>query len=367
MIIAEVCFSSAWGGLEHYCADSIRRLAIGGHDVLPVVRAGSPLEEKLRSEGLSPVTLHPLDYFSPLSTLRLARLFKKHTISAVHLHRTQDLGTALLASDLAGVPNRVLTLQMESHRRKGDPYHRWVYGRLTRVLTITERMRKLVIDRVAVNSGKVRCLYYGVDVAQLRSEAEPGHEIRRRWNISPEAFVVGIVGRLERLKGQEVLFKAAEYLKGRIPGLTVMIVGDETVGQAGETYRLKRIAVELTPDVKVVFTGYQSPPGGIVPAFDVSVLASRKETFGLVVIEAQALGVPVVATDAGGVPEIIEDGVNGLLVAPDDPEAMAEALERLYREPELRSRIGEAGSRNVETRFSMDAHMEGLVRALEGE
>jgi len=253
---------------------------------------------------------------------------------------------------------------MESSRRKRDIYHRWVYSRLTKVLTITERMRKLVIKNIAVNPEKVETLYYGIDTKEIRSHAEPKEAIRERWHIPADAFVVGIVGRLEKQKGQELLLQACAKLKDKIPALSVMIVGDETVGQSGELQRLKTLADDLLLADQVVFSGYQNPPGVIVPAFDVSVLATRKETFGLVILEAMALGIPVIATDAGGVPEIIEDGVNGLLIPPDDSGALVAALMRLYSEGDLHKKFSINGKQTVETRFSVEAQVEGLERAL---
>lgn len=366
MNIAEICFSRAWGGLEHYVVDAALRLAEKGHTVIPVVQPGTPLEENLTTAGLQPESIKSRDYFSPRSTLRLVSLFKRYSVGAIHIHRTQDLGPALVAADIAKVSNRVFTLQMESSRRKRDVYHRWVYGRLSAVLTISERMRRLVIDNVAVDPRKVRCLYYGIDTEEIDSGADPKVDIREKWNISVSAFVIGMVGRIEKLKGQETVLRACSKLVGEIPELTIVFVGDETVGMTGEVDRLNRLAGELSPDLRVIFTGYRYPPGAIVPAFDLSVLASRKETFGRVVIEAQALGVPVIGTDAGGVPEIISDGENGLLFPPDDHDALAEAIQKLYRNPELRAKMGKAGRRNVEIRFSICNHMERLEAELGG-
>ena len=365
MVVVEICLSKSWGGLEHYCADSAKRLASRGHSIVAVVCPDSPLHHKLNEYGIPVYAFRPaVDYLCPVTAVKLAHLFRKHSITAIHLHRTQDLGTELLAADLAGVGKRVFTLQMESSRRKRDIYHRWAYSRLTKVLTITERMRKLVIKNVAVDPEKVETLYYGIDTKEIRSHAEPKETIRERWNIPADTFVVGIVGRLEKQKGQELLLQACAKLKDKIPNLRLMIVGDETVGQSGELQRLKKFANELSLADQVVFTGYQNPPGVIVPVFDVSVLATRKETFGLVILEAMALGVPVIATNAGGVPEIIEDGVNGLLVTPDDSGALAKALMELYEKVDLRQRLATAGKQAVETRFSIEAQVVGLERAL---
>lgn len=363
--IAEVCFSNSWGGLEHYCGDSIIRLNQRGYKVLAVVPPDSSLGNYLSKSGCETIPMRAYRYFSPLTTLKLAGLFKRNNVKALHLHRTHDLGVALPAAIIAGVKSRVFTLQMESDRRKQDIYHRWIYGKLTKVLTITERMRQLVIDNVAVDPAKVECLYYGIDTEGIRAEIVSKSEIRRQWNIPEDAFVIGIVGRLERInKGQDSVIQAAELLTDKIPNLAVMIVGDESIGQSGELRELQRMSDRLKGRVQIVFTGYQHPPGEIVPAFDVSVLASLKESFGLVVIEAQALGVPVIGTNAGGVPEIITDGVNGLLVPPRDANALANAIERIYTDSEFRRSIANAGQKNADTRFSLGTHIKGLEAAL---
>jgi len=365
--VAEVCFSRSWGGLEHYCAEMALRLSSRGMRVVPIVSPGSPIDVKLKKAGLRTLAISTRNYLSPLATLHLTKYFRTHSIDALHLHRTQDLGVVLPAAEAAGIPIRVLTLQMESDRRKKDIYHRWIYNKLSLVLTITERMRRLVTENVAVNPSKVKVLYYGVDCDKLNAEAEPQDYIRWRWNIPGDAFVVGLVGRIEPSKGQEILLRAAASLQDRIPGLVLMFVGDETIGQSGEKARLRKLAERLIPAVPVIFTGYQSPPGGIVPAFDISVLASRKETFGLVVIEAMALGIPVIATNAGGVPEIVEEGRTGLLVPPEDPPALAAAILRLYRAPQLRRVLSEAGISQTRAKFGMDIHLLNLERYLRGD
>ena len=362
--IAEICFSPSWGGLEHYFVDCCRRLTIRGHYVLPIACSNSPSLEKLGSSQFHPFGYKPLNYFSPLFTFRLSRLLKSHKIDSVHLHRTQDLGTVLPACDLASVNKRVFTLQMESKRKKKDYYHKFVYSRLTKMFTLTERMKNLVVENVAVDPGIVKCLYYGIDPVELSIDAQTRAQIRAKWQIDSDAFIIGIVGRLEEYKGQNILLDAISIVEKHIPNLCILIVGDETVGQSGFHERLRKKASSLS-SARVIFTGYQHPPGSIVPAFDVSILASKKESFGLVVIEAQAFGIPVIATDAGGVPEIIESRTNGILVPPLSPKPLAEAIVKLFEDEKLRIKIGRAGHENVLKRFSMQRHLNRLEEALE--
>lgn len=366
MRIAEICFSPSWGGIEHYHVDMADRLRQRGHYVVPFCRKASPIEKRLFEAGFDPICASPTRYLSPHTTLKLACYFRKHKIQSIHLHRTHDLGVVLPAADLAGVPVRVFTLQMESGRKKRDLYHRYVYSRLTRVLTITDRIREKTISSVVIKPEKVCRLYYGIDIDLLHSARRSREEIREKWKIPKDAFVVGLTGRLDPAKGQDLLIEAAKRVSRSIPELYIILVGEETVGQHTETTRLKKLADSFPEPDRVIFTGYQSPPGTIVPAFDVAVLATKRESFGLVVIEAMALGIPVIASADGGVLEIITHGENGLLFPPGDVEILAERIQYAYtRKAELKL-LAARGMETVETKFSMEDHLAGLERALKG-
>jgi glycosyltransferase involved in cell wall biosynthesis len=184
-------------------------------------------------------------------------------------------------------------------------------------------------------------------------------------------FVALFVGRLVERKGVDVLLRAVARLPGSLP-LRVVIVGD-----GPERGRLEALARELGLDTRVRFSGrvsaaelersYRAARVFVLPA----VVDRRGDTEGLgvVLLEAMSYGVPVVASRTGGITDIVEDGANGILVEPGDPDALAAALERLARDPVLASRLGEAGRRTVEGRFSWDAiaeRWEQLYRSLAG-
>ncbi|MBZ0263903.1 glycosyltransferase [bacterium] len=329
-------------------------------NVIPIVAPGTPLEDILLKRGLSPITIPSSNYIAPQTTFKLSRLFREHHVQAIHLHRSHDLGVVLPAAKMANVRKRVFTIQMESGRIKRDIYHRYVYSQLTNVLTITDRIKKKTIESVAVHPDKVQRLYYGIETEKFRAQMLPKSDIRKKWAIPENAFVVGMVGRLEAAKGQEVLIRAAAIAKDKIPSLKVILVGEETVGQSSELERLKILADELLPDRDVVFTGYQAPPGIIVPAFDLAVLATKRESFGLVILEAMALGVPMLATADGGVLEIIHDKMTGRLYQPGDHNALAQLIVELYSNPDERDRYATAALEMVRTKFSMEKHLSEL-------
>lgn len=273
--IVELCLSKAWGGIEHRFCDDVIWLLERGHRVIPVVSPNTHIKKYLESVGIDPVVIRSRDYFDPFASLRMARLFKRNHVNALHIHRTQDLGVPLLATCISSVPVRLLTLRMESKRLKKDIYHRWIYSRLSVVLTLTDRMRRLVQSNVAVDQGKVLVLPNGIDIDKINSETETRNIILAKWGVAADSFVVGMVGRLEQGKGQHVLLKAAARLGDRIPKLTIMLVGDETVDRQGgikaaeadcratafrhshSVYRLPETAGEYCSRLRRINTGFQ--------------------------------------------------------------------------------------------------------------
>ena len=125
------------------------------------------------------------------------------------------------------------------------------------------------------------------------------------------------------------------------------------VGDGAERQALEGQAKRLGLEDRVVFFGSRSDVPALLNDFDVFVLASRHEGLPLTILEAMSSGLPVVATDVGSVGETVENGVNGFLVPPDRPKAIAEALDRLLRDSALRLRMGEAGRRRAVAEFSM--------------
>src|SRR5207245_5777728 len=151
--------------------------------------------------------------------------------------------------------------------------------------------------------------------------------------------IVGFSCLLGRLKGVDVLLRAAATL----PGLLVEVAGDGP----------ERPGLEAI-DPSATFLGWQPRLDDLLARWDVFALPSREEAFGIAALEAMAAGRPVVATRVGGLPELIEDGLTGLLVPPDDPAALAAALARLAADPALRARMGQAARERAAACFPVE-------------
>jgi glycosyltransferase involved in cell wall biosynthesis len=217
---------------------------------------------------------------------------------------------------------------------------------VNRHVGVGEHTSREVEQLLSLPKASVRTIHNGVP-------DEPVEPTPRALN----SFTVGAVGRLEWQKGYDLLLRA---LVNAAP-VTAVLVGD-----GGERARLERLAIKLGVANRVVWTGWQSNPRSYLPTFDAFVLPSRFEGFPLSVLEAMLAEVPVVATDVGSVSEAVVSGQTGLLVPPENPAALADALDDLLRDADLRRRLGTSGRRLVLGRFTA-SHMASAFESLYAE
>jgi len=187
--------------------------------------------------------------------------------------------------------------------------------------------------------------------------------VRNEFGWADCESLVGVVGRLDWWKGHDDFLEAMAEVIQRMPNVKGLIVGAPENSPVNLEYyqKLQRATKSLGLEEKVIFTGFRGDIPRLMAAMDVVVLSSsRPEPFGRVVIEGMAAGKPVVATAAGGVLDIIEDGVNGLLVPPKDSGAMAEAIFKLLSDPEQARQMGQTARRHAEEKFSVPRHVDTI-------
>lgn len=191
---------------------------------------------------------------------------------------------------------------------------------------------------------RTRVIPHGVDLRDL--PAPGGSSLRADCNWGPETVVIGHFGRLQRWKGAEEFLEAAAYVVGQWPSTRFVVVGGALFGLE-ERYaaRLPELAAELELDGHVRFLGHRDDALSLMAQCDAVVHSSTKpEPFGMVVLEAMALGRAVVASTAGAPPELVVDGVSGLLAPPGNAPELASAMSRLAGDRALRERLGAAAT-----------------------
>ncbi|UCC29050.1 MAG: glycosyltransferase family 4 protein [Phycisphaerales bacterium] len=201
---------------------------------------------------------------------------------------------------------------------------------------------------------RVSVIYNGIPLAP---PAPPCARLRDSLGLPRQSRIVGLVGSLHPLKGQIYFLEAAAQICPRHQDVHFVCIGGQTAaGQQAyeDSLRARRSAHGL--ESRVHFMGRQPEAARLMADFDVATVCTLPpgEGFGLVIIEAMAQSVPVIATNVGATVEIIEDGVNGMLVVPADSKALAQAIESLLSDTGQRQTLGAAGLKTCRTRFDID-------------
>ncbi len=224
-----------------------------------------------------------------------------------------------------------------------------ILGHFTDVsIAVSQGVRDYLLTQIGLDPAKVRVVPNGVDIAAIDA-ARPGLEVRRELGLAPDVPLLGLVGRLDHWgKGHKELFEAMASLKERYP-LQALIIGG-----GRRKKEVRALAANLGLADVVHFLGHRRDVPDLLKALDIFILPSYSEGVSLALLEAMAAARPVIVSRVGGLPEVVEQGKTGLLIAPRDADALAEALARLLDDPDLAKKLGAAARRRVRAHFSLD-------------
>lgn len=246
----------------------------------------------------------------------------------------------------------------------GSRFHievdKWMANRADVVVAPSQGTADFIKDVDHIKT-ETKVIYYGFDFSGLTHSPEEGQAIRAEFGISSTDFVVGYVGNFISGKGHIQLLRAFLEISRAIPNAKLMLVG------RGELEEVNSFIKSHGLEEKVILTGFRKDVAKCLSAMDVFVQPSLSEAFSQVLIEAMAVGLPVVATRVGGAAEVVEDGVNGYLVEPDDPPAIADAVIKYYSNSGRRTSMAQLGCERVRRDFTakrmVDEHL-ALYREL---
>lgn len=298
----------------------------------------------------------------PLGLLRLVRQLRRERVDILHTHLFDPSVVGLVAGTLARTPLRVMTRHYSDyHTRINRPVHVWLDRLATHlsheVIAVSQHTADHMIRVEHAQAGKIHVVANGIDFDRVRiSSPEAPTRLRRELGLE-QARIVLMAARLHPEKGYEILLQAMHLLKPRVERLALLIAG---TGALESHYRSLTSSLGLEGVVR--FLGFRRDLADLMVAADVVVLPSLAEAFGLVLAEAIYLGKPVVATRVGGIPEIVEDGVDGVLVPPADAAALADALERVLRDASLAQSVAAHGPPKIAARFGFERMMRDYER-----
>ena len=294
---------------------------------------------------------HDIEPSSDIKVERtLRRIIKQLKPDIVYAHSSK--AGAFARIDDLGLNNKVIynphgwAFNMQQSAKKQEMY-KWVEKLSAdfcdKIVCISDAERESALREKICKPSKLQVIYNGIDLEEIEKAASMS---RVQLGIPEDAFVVGMVGRLSKQKAPDTFVKAAKLIKEKIPNAFFLMVGDgELRGQ------IEGLINQYDLGSSFLITGWVDNPTAYMKIMDVGMLLSRWEGFGLVLPEYMACGVPIVATNVDAIPNIVKDGVNGMLVGKDDYSKAADAVDRLFEQPNLTSSLVKDANNIVKTKF----------------
>jgi glycosyltransferase involved in cell wall biosynthesis len=225
-----------------------------------------------------------------------------------------------------------------------------------RIVALTNREKKDHLNLGIANENKFVVIPSGVDLKKFKEiPYNKKQNFKKELGIPENALIIGSAGRLEPVKGPEFLIEAAALIIPEYPDTFFVFAGD-----GGLKRDLEKKALEIGIEKNIVFLGWRDGISEIISVYDIFVLPSLNEGMGRVLVEAMALGKPIVASNAGGIPDLVTHGKNGFLVPPKDPRELAHYIQILIEDEEKRAKMGEAGKEMAEN-FSKEKMVERIA------
>lgn len=335
------------GGITSYILTLARGMKKRGHDVY-IASSGGGLLGKFQESGINfifiPIkTKKELNPKIIYSALKLKKLIKRETINLVHSNSrtTQVLGCLL---------KRI------SGARHISTCHGFFKRRLLRrifpcwgdkVIAISEAVEEHLIRDFKVNEDRIRIIHNGIDAGSFTQQSSVlKQEARKSFGLA-EGPLVGIVARLSDVKGHRYLIEAVSKIAADFPDIKLLIIGEGKTEAA-----LTRLAAELGIKEKVIILPSVPENARILQAMDIFVMPSLQEGLGLALMEAMASGLAVIGSNVGGIRNLINNGVNGILVEPRDSAGLADAMRDLLLDEKKRQALGKQARDFIVSNFS---------------
>ncbi len=358
ILLINVNIGRGWGGIESHSDMLAETLTAIGHKVVlgcwvdgsVTVGTGTVLPSQR-------ITIRNSGDFRAVA--KIIRVCRDWDINLIIANGGREYWPAALAAKFLG--KKIILVRHQTDRIRATT--RWlIHSNVKAVIAVSGAVRQALITS-GIKQDKIALIYNCISLSKFNPSLTNRQEIREELAIDKSECLIGTIGKLHRGKGVYELLRAVGTVMKLAGSVRLVFVGD-----GEEKEGLVKEAERLGIRDNLIFTGVRRDVERIYAAMDIFVLASTcEEAFGMVLIEAMAMGKPVIGTMVGGIPDIIKDGLNGLLVPPGDDRALSRAILRYIDDPELAARAASEGRRTVEQEFSesvMGERFEGLFHTL---
>ncbi len=365
-LIAHIIYRLSVGGLENGLVNLINHMPPEHYrHAIICLTDSTDFRDRIRRDDVPVISLHKRPGQDLGVHRRLWRLLRTLRPALVHTRNFSSLEYAVTAA-FSGVPARVHgehgrdVTDLDGLNWKYNIVRKAVSPVVNGYIAVSEDLARWLVSTVGVDADRVAQIYNGVDIHRFHPRTEPRAALGPENFAPPGTFVIGTVGRMQEVKDQLTLVRAFLRLLEREPNgsdvLRLAVIGEGPLRE--EAKRLLRLA---NSEHLAWLPGERADIPELMREFDLFVLPSLREGISNTILEAMASGLPVVATRVGGNPELVEEGETGMLVPPAGPDDMAAAIRRYAGDAGMVKSHGLAGRRRADTRFSMDAMVNGYL------
>lgn len=326
-------WSEGFGGQEMRILLEIQQHLKQGHQVSLLAPPESPLLKSAKKQGIEVIPLKIRHTFDGYALLKIKKIIQDRGIEVLHTHSSVDSWVASMAGKWAGVPvlarTRHISVPAKTHSLNK------VYSLPDVVITTGGQIRQTLINGYHLAEDRVYSIPTGVDTDRFCSRP-PDVTLKKELGLPAEALVITLAAVLRAQKRHELIIAAAPTILKKYPQARFLFVGEGPRRNLIEE-ELRRHKMEPF----FIMTGHRDDIPEMLSITDIGVISSQAEGVPQFLLQAMAMAKPMVATQVGGIPGIIETGGNGLLIPPEDPQALAEAVIRLLDDKAFASRMGE--------------------------
>ncbi len=347
------------GGGEEFLRDLLPGLAAKGVSVGLICRPRTPLVDMFKNSAIS---VYPIDRSGVRglsAVLETANVMRRGGYEIVDIQRGHDIIQSWLGALLSrSKPVLMYTPQVPEFLRS-----RFLLSRMKKIVTISRHIRDRIVAYAPALAPRTSIIYYGIDLDRFKPGNVNRGTMRRRFNLSPETPIIGTVGDL--WKNQIEFLEALALIRREIPSARFALVAVDSGAAHVEAFKKRAAMLGLTD--AVLWTGRLSKEDmlSFYADIDIAVSTHRNEGFGIWVLEALAVGTPVVSVNEGGIRDSLEGCPAGALVD-GGPDRMAESVLRVLRDPNLKKQMAEAGPRWTAERYRRERMVDDYYRFFRG-
>lgn len=352
--IVHINTAATWRGGEKQTFYMAAGLQKKGYRSICICNKDSILHQRLLSSGISHYPVKMRSEFDVIAAMNIAGITRELKAGILHMHTSHAHSLGLLSNYFYRVPVNVVSRRVD-YKVKDNFLNRIKYGFPDKYITVSNAIRDILIE-CGIPSWKAVTVYSGIDINDYLNLSTDYLEKEFNYIHGPgEKIILVNAAALTPQKDHETLIRAADILRKTYSNFILFIAGD---GELRD--KLFKLRKRLNLEEYIVFTGFREDVNNLIKFSDIFVISSRWEGLGTSIIDAMAMGRPVVAAKTGGIPELIEDGINGLLADKENPEDLADAVLRLIRDTALREKISSRAMKRA-IDFSIEATIDRTI------